>query len=70
MSTPPRGTPTYKQNPGVQPTRHAPVPPGQQGTREVLDTNFADEDASGHLTDQPDPQPPIPGQGKDAKLPQ
>lgn len=61
------GIPIYKQNPGLQPTRHAPVPPGQQGTDEVLDTNFPDEDASGHLTDQPDRAPPPNTQGAPAK---
>lgn len=64
------GKPIYKQNPGIQPTRHAPVPPGQQGTREVPDTNFPDEDASGHLTDQPQPQPGLDNDGNHPKLPQ
>ncbi len=64
------GIPTYKQNPGLQPTRHAPVPPGEQGTHDVLDVNFPDEDASGHLTDQPDTQPPLNNDGNHPKLPE
>ena len=60
---------TTPQKPGstqgqTQPARHAPLAPG-----EVLDVNFPDEDANGHLTDQPQPQPPLNNDGNHPKLP-
>ncbi|MHB1207729.1 MAG: hypothetical protein ACYCZX_19350 [Rhodospirillaceae bacterium] len=53
-----------------------PMPAGQTGQKaghkpEQIGSegNFPDVDGSDHLMDQPDPPPPLPGEGKDAKFP-
>jgi hypothetical protein len=51
------------------PARAHPGPRGVAGHTAGGESNFPDTDESDHLTDQPDPPPPIPGEGKGAKLP-
>jgi hypothetical protein len=62
--------PQYLQNQGYQPAPTPPrVPPEKQAEQDGRQSNFPDVDRSGHLKDQVDPPPPLPHEGKGAKLP-